>query len=177
MVVDEVPDHQIEDRLEMTARHFVPIGMGVLTWLLVLIVVGALMSAGIESIMSVVLLFALLLLFLPIYRFRPWEQGIAERVFAFGRERHVTLAVAIALFVIVRLPVVSELLGPILGLLLLPLRAVPQVLFGAKVFYTEEIGARFGQLVFAAGRLYVEFLWLYTLGTVTEVFLSWGSND
>lgn len=177
MVVDEVPDHQVEDRLDATARHLVPIGMGVLTWLLVLILVGALLSAGIESIMSVVLLFALLLLFLPVYRFRPWEEGVTDRVFAFGRERHVTLVVAVALFVVVRLPVVSELLGPVLGLLLLPLRAVPQVLFGAKIFYTDQVGARFGQLVFAAGRLYVEFLWLYTVGTVIEAVFSWRSND
>ena len=116
------------------------------------------------SVMSVILLLALGLLALPVYRFRPWEADLSGRVLEFGRTRRLTLSLAVALFVLVRLPVVPELLGPVVTLLVLPLRAAPQVLFGAKVFYADLLGETAGQAVFRAGRLYVEFLWLYTVG-------------
>ncbi len=172
MATDNTHRHSA-GRVELVARRLVPVGMGVLTWLLVLIGVGAVLSVGSLSVTSVVLLVALALLFLPVYRFRPWEEGLTDRTLGFVRARRTTLAVALGLFVVVRVPVVANLLGPLLGILLLPVRAAPQVLFGAKLFYADRLGELVGQLVFEAGRLYVEFLWLYTLGTVTEALLDW----
>jgi len=163
-----------ESRLEAVARVLVPVGMGLLTWLVFLLAVGAAGSLSSLSVMSVVLLVAFGLLALPVYRFRPWESGLTDRVLAFARTRRLTLAFAVGLFVLVRLPFVAELLGPLLTILLLPLRAAPQVLFGANVFYADLFGETVGQAVFRAGRLYVEFLWLYTVGTVGATVVRWG---
>jgi len=69
---------------------------------------------------------------------------------------------------------VPELLGPVVTLLLLPVRAAPQVLFGAKVFYADLLGDAAAQALFRAGRLYVEFLWLYTVGTFGAALVRWG---
>jgi hypothetical protein len=40
---------------------------------------------------------------------------------------------------------VADLFGPLVGLLLFPLWAAPQVLFGAKVFYAERLGEAAGE--------------------------------
>jgi len=164
----------VADSLDAAARWVVPVGMGVLTWLVVALAVGAVASLGSPSVLSVVLLVGLALLALPIYRFRPWTPGLTDRVLVFARTRRLTLAVAVGLFILVRLPVVTDLLGPLVGVLTLPLRAAPGVLFGAKVFYTDRLGAPVGRLVFGGGRLYVEFLWLYALGTAVEALVRWG---
>lgn len=166
-----------ESRLAEAARVLVPVGMGVLTWLVGLLAVGAVGSLSSPSVMSVILLVALGLLALPVYRFRPWENGLTDRVLTFARTRRLTLALAVGLFVLVRLPVVPDLLGPVLTILLLPLRAAPQVLFGANLFYADLFGATVGQAVFRAGRLYVEFLWLYTVGTVGATVVRWGVSS
>lgn len=165
-----------DDRREAAVRLLVPLGMGVLTWLVVLVTVGALASLSSPTVMSVVLVVGLGLLFLPIYRFRPWEPRLAGRVAKFARRRRPTLAVAAALFVFVRLPAVGELLGSFVGVLLLPLRAAPQVLFGAKLFYADRLGEFAGRFVFRASRLYVEVLWLYTLGTLVSSLRRWGET-
>jgi hypothetical protein len=149
--------------LGAVARVLVPVGTGVLTWILVLLAGGAVLSSSV-SVFSVVLLAGVGVLFVPVYQFRPWEPGLTERVLAFGRRRRHTLVVAVGLFVLVRLPVVSDLLGPVLSLLLLPLRVVPQILFGVTVFYGARVGDSAGQLLFDVGRLYAEFLWLYAVG-------------
>lgn len=163
-----------DDRLETAARVLVPVGAGVLTWLVVAVAVGAVASLSSPTLMSVVLVLALGLLFLPIYRFRPWETGLTDRVQVFVRTRRLTLAVAVLLFVFLRFPFVTDLLGPLVGLLLLPVRAAPQILFGAKLFYADHLSEQVGTLLFRAARLYVEFLWLYTLGTVVQALSQWG---
>jgi len=165
-----------ENRLGAAAQILVPVGMGVLTWLVFVLVVGSAASLSSLSVMSIILLFAFGLLALPVYRFRPWESGLTERVLTFAHTRRLTLAVAVGLFVLVRLPVVADLLGPVLSVLLLPLRGVPQILFGAKIFYANLLGEFVGRAVFLAGRLYVEFLWLYTVGIVVATLLQWGDS-
>lgn len=155
----------------------VPVGMGLLTWLVLVLAVGALGSLSSLSPMSIVLLLAFGLLALPVYRFRPWEAGLTDRVLTFARTRQLTLAFAVGLFILVRLPFVAELLGPLLAILLLPLRTAPQVLFGANVFYADLLGETAGRAVFRAGRLYVEFLWLYTVGTVGAAVVRWGVSS
>jgi len=137
--------------------------MGALTWLLVALAAGVLLSMDV-SVFSVVTLVGLGVLFIPVYRFRPWEAGLTERVLGFGRKRRHALSVALGLFVLIRLPVVSDLLEPLFALLLLPLRAIPQILFGVTLFYGARVGDQVGQLLFEAGRLYAEFLWLYAVG-------------
>ncbi len=164
----------VADRLSAAARVIVPVGMGILTWLVVLLAVGAVASLGSPSVLSVVLLVGFVLLVLPIYRFRPWEPALSGRVLEFGRTRRLTLGFAVALFVLLRLPLVPELLGPVVTVLLLPLRATPQVLFGAKVFYADLLGEAPAQALFRAGQLYVEFLWLYTVGTLGAALVRWG---
>ncbi len=164
----------VADRLSVAARWVVPVGMGVLTWLVVLLAVGAVATLGSPSALSVVLLVGLVLLALPVYRFRPWEPDLSQRVLEFGRTRGLTLGFAVALFVFLRLPLVPELFGPAMTLLLLPVRAAPQVLFGAKVFYADLLGEAAARALFRAGRLYVEFLWLYAVGTLGAAIVRWG---
>lgn len=145
------------------ARLLIPIGMAVLTWLVLLLSSGALLSLQSVSITTGFVLFGLGVLFIPIYRFRPWDEDLTKRFLGFVERRRFTLTVTIGLFVLVRLPIVSELLGPVFGILLFPLRAVPQVLYGARVFYADNVGEIAGTLLFEFGRLYAEFLWLYTV--------------
>lgn len=162
-MTDTLPSGERGLTLDAVVRVLVPVGLGVLTWVLVLLAGGAVLSIGSASVFAVVLLAGLGVLFVPVYRFRPWEPGLTERVLAFGRRRRDTLVVAVLLFVLVRLPVISDLLEPVLALLLLPLRVVPQILFGVTVFYGARVGDQAGQLLFDLGRLYAEFLWLYVV--------------
>lgn len=158
---------EADDRLGV-AGHLVPVGMGVVTWLLAAIVLATLLSMDSVSFGSLVRIGALVVLFVPVYRFRPWESGLTERVHAFAERRRFALGAAAGLFVLVRLPVVSELLAPLVPFVLFPLRAAPQLLFGAKVFYGARLGDLAGEVLFGAGRLYVEFLWLFVLGAGVE---------
>lgn len=158
------------------ARLLVPIGMGVLTWLVVLLAGAAVLSMNSVSFLSIFVFAALAVLFVPVYRFRPWEGGLTERFLGYVDRRRVTLAVAVGLFVLVRLPVVSDLLGPVLGVLLFPLRAVPQILYGVRVFYAGRVAEIAGKLLFDFGRLYVEFLWLYTVAAGISYLLPRGGE-
>ncbi|MFB6297085.1 MAG: hypothetical protein ABEH56_01030 [Salinirussus sp.] len=145
------------------ARYAVPVGLGIFTWLLVLIAAGAVLSMDSVSVFSLVTLAALGLLFVPVYRFRPWRTGSSDRVLAFLSRRRRALAAAAGLFVLVRIPAVTDLFGSLLSVLLLPVRAVPQLLFGVSVFYGARAGEAVGGALFDVGRLYVEFLWLYAV--------------
>lgn len=155
--------------LEALSQVLVPVGFGVFTWLVVLLVAGALLSIGSPSAGALFLLVPLALLFAPVYRFRPWEPGLSERVLAFPGRRRYALAFAVASAALVRQPAVVDALGPVLRVLLLPLRFVPQALFGASVYYDTQLGRPVGQMLFAGGRLYAEFLWLYAIGLVLSV--------
>jgi len=146
------------------ASRLVPVAAGVVTWLLVLLAGGFLLSLNSLSVMSIVAIPALGVLFVPLNRLRPWQPGFTGRVLALPETRRTTLAVAVGLFLVARLPVVSELLAPVLGLLLFPLRLVPQLFFGPRILYDARFGEPVGQWLFAFGRLYVEFLWLYGVG-------------
>lgn len=157
-------------------RRLVPLGLGVLTWLLVLLVGGVVISLDFSGVLSILLIVVLGVLFLPIYRLRPWDPGVTDRVVGFVRRRRQIIFVALWLFVLVRLPVVSEALSSVIALLLFPLQAVPQFLYSTTVFYDTRIGEPVGQLLFDFGRTYVELLWLYTLsGALTKVLPNWGA--
>lgn len=159
------------------ARVLVPIGLGVWTWLLVATAAAVLLSLDGLSVFTIVLLAGLGILFVPVYRFRPWEAGVTVRVLTFLRTNRLALAVTGVLFAVVHSPVLADPLSPVLGLVLLPLRAVPQVLFDVTVFYDARVGAPAGQVLFEAGRLYVELLWLSVLGRGVGKLASLGGDD
>ncbi|MFB6149040.1 MAG: hypothetical protein ABEJ48_05190 [Halobacteriales archaeon] len=157
-------------------RRVVPAGLGVVTWLLILLVAGVVLSLDSVSVLSILLVVVLGVLFIPIYRLRPWEPGVTARFLGFVRRRRHVILVAGWLFVLVRLPVISEALSSVFALLLFPMQAVPQFLYSTTVFYDTRLGAPIGQLLFDFGRLYVELLWLYTLsGFLTKLLPNWGS--
>jgi hypothetical protein len=149
---------------ETVAHLVVPVGLGALTWLAVALTAGVVLT--VRGLTPLLLLVGLVVavLFLPVYRARPWEPGATGRVLDWAGQRRRALAVAGGLFALARLPVVSELLAPVLGLVMLPLRALPQVLYGARLFYDATVGPPAGQLLFELGTLYVEVVWLYGLG-------------
>jgi hypothetical protein len=149
---------------ETAARVVVPVGLGVLTWLAVALTAGVILTIrGVTPLLLLVVL-VVVVLFLPVYRVRPWEPGATGRVLGWAGERRRALGVAAGLFALARLPVVSELLAPVLGIVMLPLRSLPQVLYGARLFYDATVGPPAGEVLFELGSLYVELLWLYGLG-------------
>lgn len=159
------------------ARVVVPVVLGAWTWLLVVLAGGALLSTDGLSVFTVVLLGGLAALFVPLVRFRPWKSGVTPRVLTFLRTNRLAFAVVGVLFAVVHSPALSDPLSPVLGLLLLPLRAVPQVLFDVQLFYDRRLGAPAGRVLFGAGRLYVELLWLLVLGRGVAKLASLGGGD
>lgn len=159
------------------ARVIVPVVLGVWTWFLVVLAAGVLLSVDGLSIFTVVLIGGLAALFVPLYRFRPWEPGVTSRVLSFLRTNRLPFAVVGVLFAVVHSPALADPLAPLLGLLLLPLRAVPQVLFDVQLFYDRRLGAPAGQVLFDAGRLYAELLWLLVLGRGVDWVASLGGGD
>lgn len=157
--------------LDTIARLLVPLGMGVLTWLVVLLAGGALFSRNVLAPMTIFVLVIVGVLFVPIYRFKPWNNGLTDRLLDAVKRRHVTVTMAVGLVLLVRLPVVSDLLAPVLRLLMFPLRAVPQFLYGVRLFYGAHFADIAGDLLFAFGRLYLEFLWFYVVAAAIAILL------
>lgn len=140
------------------ARWGVPVALGVLTWLAVAVPVGTVLGG--PSFTTVIALVIGGMLAIPVYRVRPWERGFTERGVALLVDNRRALSVAVALFVAVRLPVVSDLLAPVFGIVLLPMRAFPPALKNAGGAYGEPLGG----VMFDLGRWYVELLWLSVIG-------------
>lgn len=173
-VADAGPDPSGADagsREPATAEHplvvrlGVPVGLGVLTWLAIVIPAGALLGGlSFATVLAVVLGG---LLAWPVYSLRPRETGVTDRALATLARHRRSLLVGVALFALARLPVASDLLAPVFGLLLLPVRAVPPALTRGTVVYGEPLGG----VVFDLGRWYVELLWLSTVGAgVVKLF-------
>lgn len=149
----------LDDADPMTvARWGVPVALGVLTWLAVAVPVGTVLGG--PSFTTVIALVVGGMLAIPVYRTRPWERGFTRRGVALLVDNRRALAVAVALFVAVRLPVVSDLLAPVFGIVLLPMRAFPPALKRAATAYADPLGA----VLFDLGRWYVELLWLSVIG-------------
>lgn len=147
-------------------RRIVPIGFGIMTWLLLVLLGGLVLSADGISLGLLLIIGGYGILFLPIYRFRPWTAGLSSRVSRFVDKNSRALVIAGVLLVLVRIPVLVDQLSIIFTVLLLPLRIVPMGLFDAKLYYATALGDRVGQAVFTAGRLYVEVLWLYVVANL-----------
>ncbi len=163
MNLSQALSHQIS---HSGLERIIPIAFGVVTWLLLALLGGVLLSADGLSL-GVLLIFAGFgLLFLPIYRFRPWDPGLSSRVKRFIKQNTRPVLITGALLVLVRIPVVVDQLSIIMTIVVLPLRLVPMGLFDAKIYYAATVSNRFGQAVFTAGRIYVEVLWFYVIGNL-----------
>jgi hypothetical protein len=60
---------------------------------------------------------------------------------------------------------------------MLPLRALPQVLYGARLFYDATVGPPAGEVLFELGSLYVEAVWLYGLGVAVAALFPRRDGD
>jgi hypothetical protein len=157
-----------QEQVPEIARLVVPVGLGALTWLAAALSLGVVATLQELSPLALVVPVLVVALFLPVYRARPWEAGATDRTLAWARRHNRAIALAAGLFALSRLPVVGDLLAPAFGLVLLPVRVVPQVLYGATLFYDATVGPPLGDALFDLGRWYVELLWLYVLGVGVE---------
>lgn len=164
-------DRPSADRI---ARVAVPVGLGVFTWVVLLLVGGVLLRLGSLSASSVLPLLAIGLLVLPLYEFAPWRGGVTDRVREWAAERRLRLRLTAGGFLLLRVPVLASLLGPVAAVLQFPTRAAPQLLFGVSLFYGERLGDAAGRWLFALGRWYVELLWLYALASGVATLASGG---
>lgn len=143
-------------------RYLIPVGVGWLTWLLLVLLLGTLVATDISGF-SLVLLFLYGMLLLPIYRLRPWEPRMTGRLTRLLAAKKVVVILAIVLLIVLRLPSVTDRLGILQAVLQFPLQLVPVAFQGAAVFYATRGPDLLGELLFAGGRLYVEFLWAYVI--------------
>lgn len=157
--IDTIP---LKPQNHRITEVIIPIGFGVLTWLLGVLLLGSLVSGDI-GLSSLLILFLYALLFLPLYRLQPWQPGLINRFITLLAIRRNVFGLAIGVLILFRLPTVTDPLGVIQTLLQFPLRLVPVAFQGATVFYRTQIDPHVGELLFAGGRLYVEFLWAYVL--------------
>lgn len=166
-VVTDATEGWLRTRL---ARVTVAAGLAVLTWLVGLVALGTV--AGMESVspLALVPLLVIALMAWPLYRAAPWRPGLAERTLSWLVRTRYGLAVAAGIAVLRTLPVTPGLVQFVLDV---PFRAAG-LLFGARLFYAERLGAAAaGRLVLQAGLWYLEALWLVLLGTT--IVRLWGS--
>lgn len=138
----------------------VPVCLAVLTWLVALLAVGVVASVGVPSLLDLVALFVVGITFWPIYRVAPWRPGMTGRVVEWLRNNRTTIGIAVALLVARSLPFAP---GLVVGLLDLPFRSA-SILFGASVFYRQQVGPEVGHVLLKFGQWYLEIYWLLVIG-------------
>ncbi len=161
---------------DRVARVVVPVGLGVYTWLAVVLVAGVFLRSGLFSV-SISGVLGLLALFLPLYAFAPWRPDLTDRVLEWGRERRVALGLAAGAFLLLRTPVIAVLLAPFATVLQYPTLVFPQLVFDAWLFYGERVGDATGRWLFQFGRWYLELLWLYVLASAVALLVPGGDED
>lgn len=155
------------------ASFAVPAGLGVLTWLVLVVAIGAVAELDSLSVLNVLGLLVIVVMFWPLYLLAPWRPALTERVTDVARGRGTGILVAAALGVLRVLPVTPDVL---VGILNLPFRSAG-VLFGAKLFYGRRLGAEAGRYVLKFGQWYLEALWLFLIGVALVRFGRWIRRD
>lgn len=158
-----------QDSIERAVRIGVPVGLAVVTWLLLLLLAGYLLRLESLALFNLLPLFVFGILFWPVVAFEPWRENAAAAFRAYLRSNRTALLVTGLLVALILVPFVPDLVSRIL---VLPFRA-SGIFFSASMFYREQLGATVGQAVFRFGQLYLVFLWLYVLSTVLVSFGRW----
>lgn len=151
----------LESPVTQTAAVIVPIGLAVVTWLVLLLAVGTVLRIKSFSILDVIPLFVIALMFWPIASIAPWYNGVTQRVLNWLRPRRTVFPVILALFLATQLPLVPDLVVRFLNL---PFR-VSGILFGASIYYRQFVGPEFAAFLLRFGQAYLEAVWLYILAS------------
>lgn len=153
------------DRLAPIRRVAVPAGLAVLTWAVLLVVLGRLLRFGPLTLYSPLWLGAIGAMVWPIVAFAPWRDRPDERAAAWLRDhrRPAALTVALAGLVVV----LRALDGPafVLGVLVLPTDLLSGGLYATAAFYRDLVGPTGAAAVFRFARWYLLGLWLYAVAT------------
>lgn len=155
-------DTRIDLQPDSFAHVAVPVGLAVVTWLVVLITVGLLARFGSVSILGIISVLVVGVMLWPIAIVAPWRPGVTERVLDWGDGNRTTFGVAVLLLVLRSLPVTP---GIVAGILDVPFRSAG-TLFDAKLFYAQHVAPAFGQFVLSFGQWYLELFWLFVLAEI-----------
>jgi len=150
------------DRLARATDIAVPVGFGVVTWLVVALLAGYLLRLGSLSLINLLPLFVFGILLWPIVAFEPWREAAPPAARDWLRRNRSQILLAGLLVALLAVPFVPDLIARGLAL---PFRA-SGIFFGASVFYRQRLGATVGQALFRFGQWYLVALWFYVLASV-----------
>lgn len=146
---------------ERALRVVVPVGTGLLTWLVLLVAVGLLFGSGPGIVSHLVSVLVVGFVLWPLVAFAPWRDGLTGRLREWTGRRRQRIAAASALFVAASALVAVDAPQPLLMAARLPAEVVG--FYGLSGVYRERVGVTFTRVLVAFGRGYLQALWLYLL--------------
>lgn len=150
-------------RLAPTGALTIPLGLGIITWYALLVGAGIALRVTSVSPFEFAPFVIVALLFWPVYAFRPWRSGLADRVHGWAVHYRHAIGLAAALAVLLAVFDGTSLPAGIASVLQLPLRGASGPLYGASVFYRERVGPAAGVALLRFGQWYLEAMWLFLL--------------
>lgn len=146
-------------------RVVLPAGLAVLTWAVLLVVLGRLLRFGPLTLHSSLWVPALGAMVWPIVAFAPWRDRPGERAAAWLDERRPRVALTAGLAALVL--ALEALGGPAVlpSFLVLPVDLLSGGLYGTAAFYRALAGPTVAAALLRFARWYLLGLWLYGIAT------------